>query len=133
MSENKITYISDEAKREAETIYIDAAINAAVAGFLKGEPIKDILSKINDGSKKFNGWVYDKNAFQNEEYAWLISEEEIFHTDEDIFDYYDREVLDLKTDKAILEFMDNTINDKCHDRTAYHYELYNGVYIFERI
>ena len=79
--------------------------------FLKGEPIEEFLSEINDGTDKFNIWVYDNDVFQNLEYAILISEEEIFHTAEDIFDYFDRGELDLNTDEEILNFMNTKINE----------------------
>jgi len=129
MPENKITYISKDAEYKANIINIDAAVNAAVKGFLKGEPIDGILGDINDGTESFNNWVYDNDIFQNLEYAWLISEEEIFMPDEDIFEYYDRETLDLKTDKDILNFMHSAIDSLCEYRDACHYELYKGVYI----
>ena len=134
MSDNKITYISDDAKNKADIVYIDNAINTAIASFLKGEPIKDIINNINRigqnrNYSKFNNWVWDKDAFQNMEYAWLISEEDIFMPDEDIFDYYYREDLDLKTDQDILNFMHRAIDTRCDDGVAYHYALYKGVYI----
>ena len=49
--------------------------------------------------------------------------------DEDIFEYYDKEKLDLNTNEQILEFMHSKIDEKCEDLVAYHYELYKGVYI----
>ena len=129
MPENKITYISRDAEDKANAIKIDIAINTAVEAFLNGEPIDDFLTVINDRYDDFNGWVYDNDAFLNEEYVWLLDASEIFMPEEDIFDYYDEEQLDLKTDKEILEFMRSTIDDKCLDAIAYHYALYKGVYI----
>ena len=147
MSENKIVYITPKAKREAKWIVykkqckaelkeVDALINFAVESFLKEEPIDNILENINHVNQnrkadetKFNDWVYDKDAFQNDEYAFLIFEEEIFKLGEDIFDYYEQEELDLKTDEDILEFMNRVIEEQCEDAQALHYENYKGVYI----
>ncbi|MDC0081916.1 hypothetical protein OAI34_05890 [Emcibacteraceae bacterium] len=148
MSENKIIYITPEAEREAKWIAykkqckaelkeVDALINFAVESFLKEEPIDYILENINHVNQngkaddtKFNDWVYDKNAFQNDEYAFLIFEEEIFKLGEDIFDYYDQEELDLKTDEYILEFMNRVIEKHSfEDGQALHCENYKGVYI----
>ena len=140
MSENKIVYITPEAENKAKWIArekklkveikeTDALINSVIDRFLNDEPIDDILVKINEGYEKFNNWVYDKDAFQNLEYAWLIAEEDIFMPDEDLFDYYDQEELNLKTDTDILNFMHTAIDSKCEDVVAYHYALYKGVYI----
>lgn len=147
MSENKIVYITPEAERKAKWIAyqiqrrhdlkeVDTLINSAIESFLKEEPIDNILENINHVNQnrkaddtKFNDWVYDKDAFQNEKYAWLVSEDEIFKLDEDIFDYYEQEELDLKTDTDILKFMHTRIDAICMDVVAYHYVLYKNVYI----
>ena len=148
MSENKIVYITPKAEREAKWIVykkqckaelkeVDALINFAVESFLKEEPVDNILENINHVNQnrkaddtKFNDWVYDKNAFQNDEYAFLIFEEEIFKLGEDIFDYYDQEELDLKTDEDILEFMNRVIEEhSLEDGQALHCENYKGAYI----
>ena len=148
MSENKIVYITPKAEREAKWIAykkqckdelkeVDALINFAVESFLKEEPIDNILENINHVNQnrkaddtKFNDWVYDKDAFQNAEYAFLIFEEEIFKLGEDIFDYYEQEELDLKTDEDILEFMNRVIEKHSfEDGQALHCENYKGVYI----
>ena len=141
MSENKIVYITPEAENKAKWIArekklkveikeTDALINSVIDRFLKDEPIDDILVKINEGYEKFNNWVYDNDPiFFDSEYTWLISEEDIFVPDEDIFEYYDKEKLDLNTNEQILEFMHSKIDEKCEDLVAYHYELYKGVYI----
>ena len=112
-----------------ETKETDDLINSAIESFLREEPIDDILVKINSGGEKFNNWVYDKKNFLNEEYSWLINEEDIFDTYGDVFENYHREELDLKIDKDILEFMNNAIDRLCEGATAYHYALYKGVYI----
>ena len=149
MSENKIVYITPKAEREAKWIAykkqckaelkeVDALINFAVESFLKEERIDNILENINHVNQnrkaddtKFNDWVYDKDAFQNDEYAFLIFEEEIFKLGEDIFDYYEQEELDLKTDEDILEFMNRVIEKHSfEDGQALHCENYKSVYIF---
>jgi hypothetical protein len=129
MPKNKISYISDEAERKADVISIDTAINAAVEGFLKGEPIDDLLSLINSDEDKFTTWVYDTEIFLDDEYVWIFSEEAIFVTDDNILDYYELEELDITTDEDILKFIYNSIESKCEDTDAWHYKYYKGVYI----
>jgi len=108
----------------------DDLINSAIESFLREEPIDNILVKINSGEEKFNNWVYEYHYnFVDSEYAWLLDEYDIFMPDENLFECYGKEELDLKSDQDILNFMNATIDSKCEYENAYHCEFYKGVYI----
>jgi hypothetical protein len=125
-----LKYWGDERIIMSENKKTNDLINSAIESFLREEPIDDILVKINSGREKFNNWVYDEHYnLIDSEYAWLIDEYDIFMPDQDLFEYYRKEELDLKTDQDILNFMNTAIDAKCEYADAYHYELYRGVYI----
>ena len=118
MSKKNITYIS-----------VNQAIDDAVAKYKENHPIDDCLLWINDDAYRLTNWAYETDIFFDENYVFLTSEDELFHTHEDLLEYYDTDRLDLKTDSEILSFINNQVDGLFEDATAAHFHHRDNIVI----
>ena len=121
MSNSKISYTS-----------VGQAISEAVAKYKRNESIEDCLLWINEDEDRLTEWAYETETFPyNNDFVFLISEEELFIKDDNLLEYFDVEQLDLKKDSDILAFISKraTTVTSDGDLAASHFHNRDGVYL----
>ena len=118
MSNKNVPYLS-----------VSQAVEDAIGKYKRKESTEDCLLWINDDIDRLTTWAYDTDTFFNEDYVFLTSEEELFITHYDLFEYVDAEQWDLKSDKDILYFLNARANDLVLEGTAAHFHKSDEIYI----
>ena len=106
---------------------VNEAIDDVVSKFKNSESIGDILQWINQDTDRLTVWTYDTDVFSNSDFVFLISETEVFLTDENIFDYFEEKQLVLKTDAEILHFIEKRADILIGDSFSKHFQCVDEV------
>jgi hypothetical protein len=108
---------------------VSEAIDEAIARFSAGKPIDSYLAWIN-GEDRLTEWAYETETFfHNDDYVFLISEDKLFITYDNLLEYYEPYELKLTTDVEILDFIFTRQEKLFEEADAGHYSLYNGLYL----
>ena len=130
-------YFQDMSNLNTSYSSVSQAIDDAIAKYKNNESIEDCLLWINSDEdsddNKLTCWECETDTFsnENEDFVFLTSEEDFFYTNEDIFDYFDAEELDLKENIDILDFMKNRRYSICDEEGAVapHHHHRDGLYL----
>lgn len=96
---------------------------------LKKTEIIPIYNFINSNEEDLTTWVYEfeNTFFENDAYYFLISIDRVFHTDEDILEYHEREMLLSIYPTDVKSWISSQIQLELDDPLAIHYRDIGGL------
>ena len=96
---------------------------------LKKTEIQSIYNFINSNEEDLTTWVYEfeNTFFENDSYYFLIDIDSLFHTDEDILEYHERETLLSIYPTDVKSWISSQIQWKLDDPLAIHYRDIGGL------
>ena len=105
-------------------------IERLVSEFESGAQINASLDEINKNQELLQHWGYEH--FFNWDFFFVASEDEIFVTDDDLLEYFDKEDLINVTDKEIPNWVENRIEElACADTipTVHYTSVSNSIVV----
>lgn len=90
-------------------------VERLVSDFESGASIQSSLDEINLNEDLLQSWGYEN--FANWDFFFVASEEEIFVTNDDLLDYFDKEDLVNLNEEEILDWIENRLEELASEDT----------------